>query len=268
MTPAQPGRAVVRLKSVRAGRAVAAAAVVCVMVLSGCTAGQHSSLSVPAGTSLPRPGGMPGFYLVVAGLEVVVRASADGHVTGTAAIPVPAAGAGHAWVGGEAFGSTDGRHFVIVIGQAGGLPGVADVSLFRLTVSLDGRPGRLGRVPFDSTGEPVTGAALSPDGRMLALSLLDEFVAGPLYGSVDVINLASGATRIWTGQATPEYWPASPLGPATPRSPSPGGTTPPGIRSRPSSPESATSISRRQATTWPQRRWPPSAAPCRSRSPR
>lgn len=216
MTLAQPGRAVVRRKSARAGKAVAAASVVCVTILSGCTAGQHSSVGVRAGTSLLRPGGMPGFYLVVAGLEVVVRA--DGHVTGTAAIPVPAA-AGRAWVGGEAFGSADGRQFVIVMSQAGGRPGVAEVSLFRLTVSLNGRPGRLGQLPFDGTDEPVTGAALSP-------------------------------------------------GPATARSPSPGGTAPPGIPSRPSSPESATSISRRPETTWPQRRWRPFPARCRSSSPR
>jgi hypothetical protein len=152
---------------------------------------------------------MPGFYLVVDGLEVVVRASADGHVTGTAAIPVPAAGAGSPWVLGEAFGSADGRHFVIVMSQVG-QNDVAFVSLFHLTVSPDGQPGRLGQLTFDSRGESVAGAALSPDGRMLALSLLDEFPAWRLHGSVEVINLASGATRTWTGQATPGYWPGIP----------------------------------------------------------
>lgn len=139
-----------------------------------------------------------------------MRASADGHVTGTAAIPVPPASAGRTWVLGEAFGSGDGRHFVIVMSQAGGPPGVADVTLFHLTVSPDGQPGRLGRVAFDSTDELVTGAVLSPDGRMLAVSLLDEFVAGPLYGRVEVINVVSGVTRTWTGQAAPGYWPGIP----------------------------------------------------------
>src|SRR6202042_1725946 len=88
--------------------------------------------------------------------------------------------------------------------------GVADVTLFRLTVSAAGRPGRLGQLTFDSQGMPVTGAALSPDGRMLALSLLHEFPAGPLYGSVEVLNLASGATRTWAGHSTPGYWPGVP----------------------------------------------------------
>jgi hypothetical protein len=45
---------------------------------------------------------------------------------------------------------------------------------------------------------------------MLALSLLHEFPAGPLYGSVQVINLASGATRTWTGRATPGYFTSLP----------------------------------------------------------
>ena len=193
----------------RAVKAVAAAAVICVAALSACTAGQRSPVSVPANMSLPRPGGMPRFYLVVAGLEVVVRASADGHVTGSVAIPGPAA-AGRTTVGGQAFGSADGRHFVIVVARGGDLPGVADVTLFQLTVSPDGRPGGLGQLTFDNRGMPVTGAALSPDGRMLALSLVHEFPPGSLYGSVEVLNLASGAIRTWTGQSTPGYWPGSP----------------------------------------------------------
>ena len=137
-----------------------------------------------------------------------MRASGDGHVTGSAAIPGPAAG--RALAGGQAFGSADGRHFVIVVSRGGDLPGVADVTVFQLTISPDGRPGRLGQLPFGSRGEPVTGAALSPDGTMLALSLLHEFGAGPLYGSVEVLDLARGVTRTWTGRATPGYWPGIP----------------------------------------------------------
>jgi hypothetical protein len=188
---------------------VAAAAVVCVAALSACTTSQRSPASVPAGVSLPLLGGMPRYYVVVAGLEITVRASADGHVTGSAAIPVPAGNARFA-VGGEPFASADDRHFVIVVSRGGDLPGVADATLFLLTVSPGGRPGKLSRLNFDSRGVPVIGAALSPDGRMLALSLVLEFPPGPLYGSVEVINVASGTTRTWTGRSTPGYWPGVP----------------------------------------------------------
>jgi hypothetical protein len=66
---------------------------------------------------------------------------------------------------------------LIVVSRVGGLPGVADITMFQLTVAPDGRPGRLSQLTFDSRGDPVTGAALSPDGRTLALSLLHEFPA-------------------------------------------------------------------------------------------
>ena len=199
-----------RLISMRAVIVVAAAAAVCVAALSACTAGPRSPVSVPAGTSLPRPGGMPGFYLVVAGLEVVVRASADGHVTGSVAIPVRPGNA-ISPVGGVPFAGADDRHFVIVVSRGGDLPGVADVTLFQLTVSPDGRPGRLSQLTFGSTqGVPVTGAALSPNGRILALSLVHEFPAGMLYGSVEVISVATGVARTWTGESTPGYWPGVP----------------------------------------------------------
>jgi hypothetical protein len=152
---------------------------------------------------------MPGYYVVAAGREVVVRASGDGHVTGSVAIPVPA-GTLRSPVGGAPFGSADDRHIVIVVSRGGDLPGVAGVTLFRLAVSPDGRPGELRQLGFGSRGVPVTGAALSPDGRMLALSLVHEFPPGPLYGSVEVINVAGGATRTWTGRGAPGYWPGVP----------------------------------------------------------
>ena len=194
----------------RAVKVVAAAGAVCVAALSACTVGQRSTVSVPAGTSLVRPGGMPGFYLVVAGLEVVVRASADGHVTGSVAIPVRPGNA-ISPVGGVPFAGADDRHFVIVVSRGGDLPGVADVTLFQLTVSPDGRPGRLSQLTFGSTqGVPVTGAALSPNGRILALSLVHEFPAGMLYGSVEVLSVATGVARTWTGESTPGYWPGVP----------------------------------------------------------
>jgi hypothetical protein len=158
---------------------------------------------------------MPGYYVVVAGQEVVVRASGNGHVTGSLAIPV-AAGTPRSLVSGEPFGAADDGQVIIVVSRGGDLPGVADVTLFRLSVSPDGRPAGLGQLNFDSEGDPVTGAALSPDGRMLALSLVHEFPPGTLYGSVEVLSVASGTIpriptiRTWTGQDAPGYWPGVP----------------------------------------------------------
>jgi hypothetical protein len=168
---------------------------------------------------------MPGYYVVVAGQKVVVRASGNGHVTGSLAIPA-AAGTPRSLVSGEPFGAVDDGQVIIVLSRGGDLPGVADVTLFRLTISPDGKPAGLGQLNFDSEGAAVTGAALSPDGRMLALSLVHEFPPGPLYGSVEVLSGASGAsprtpttrtwttrtwtTRTWTGQDAPGYWPGVP----------------------------------------------------------
>ena len=194
-----------RLISMRMVRAAAAMAVVAV---SAC-ASQPSVVSVPPSASPSSPGAMPAYYVVVSGLDVVVRASADGHVTGSVAIPV-AAGTPRSPAAAEVFGGLDDRHFVIVASRGGDLPGVAQDTLFLLTVSLDGRPGRLDRLAFDNQGVPVTGAALSPDGMTVVLSLTSEIPGQEQYGSVVLINVTTGATRTWTGQGAPGYWPGVP----------------------------------------------------------
>jgi len=152
---------------------------------------------------------MPAYYVIVAGLRVVVRASADGHVTGSVALPGPS-GTPRVLVSAQPFGSPDDRHFVIVVSRGGGLPGVADDTVFRLAVSPGGRPGRPDRLGYDSRGMPVTGAALSPDGRMLALSLRHGFPPGPPGGTVEILDLATGTTGTLAGQAAPGYWPGPP----------------------------------------------------------
>jgi hypothetical protein len=190
-------------------RAVKAWAAICIGALSGCAAGQPALVSSPAAASRPAPSGMPGYYVVVSGLEVVVRASADGHVTGSVTLPGPRS-VGRTVAGGEPFGSPDGRNFLIVVSRGGDLPGVSDDTLFRLAVSPGGRPGKLSQIGFDSQGVPVIGAALSPDGKMVALSLVNEFPPGSLYGRIDVINLASGTIRTWADLSAVGYWPGAP----------------------------------------------------------
>lgn len=203
-----------RLIDVRAFRAVTVAAVVCVTALSACTTttttSQRSPASVPTGAARPAGNAMPRYYVVVAGLKVVVRASGDGHVTGSAPIPVASPGNVHAYVTAEVFGGLDDQHFVIVASRYGDLPGVAAVTLFLLTVSATGRPAGLRQLNFDDSRDlPVIGAALSPDGKMVALSLAYEFLP-PVYASVEVFNVVTGATRTWTARAAPGYWAGDP----------------------------------------------------------
>jgi len=152
---------------------------------------------------------MPAYYVVVAGLDVVVRSSADGHVAGSVAIPVPA-GTPRAIVSGEVFGGLDDQHFVVVVSRGGDLPGVEEATLFLLTVSPGGRPGRLDRLSYDNRGIPVTGAALSPDGTIVVLSLANRFPPQSPGGSVVLINVLTGATRTWTGPQASGYWPGVP----------------------------------------------------------
>jgi hypothetical protein len=215
LTPAEPRRPPVRLTGMRATRAVTAAAVACVAAVSACTTtttttttSQPPPAIVPTGAALSAAGAMPSYYVVVTGLDVVVRASGDGRVTGSVRVPgVP--GNARFDVTVEAFGGADDRHFVLLVSRGGDLPGVSDVTVYLLTVSSAGRPGRLRQLNFDNKSEPVIGAALSPDGTMLALSLAWEFLP-PVYGQVVLLNVQTGTMRTWTARAAPGYWPGVP----------------------------------------------------------
>jgi hypothetical protein len=157
---------------------------------------------------------MPRYYVTVGGtltaLRAVVRESANGHVTGTVTVPINNIASD--W---SVTGAADGRTFVIAVdlGQSH-LPGTALIRFFRLVISPAGRPGRPTELPGPPEGAPLTGMALSPDGTMLALSLEHGFPAGQQapapYGSIEVINLVTGASRTWTGPSAPGYWPGAP----------------------------------------------------------
>ena len=103
---------------------------------------------------------------------------------------------------------------------------------------------------------------------MLALSLVHGFPAGPLYGSLEVISLTSGATRTWTGRSTPGYWPGIPSWAS-------GGTVVvPWWHSASQGmiPAGLTGIRQRDAVApggcWRRQRSLPSSPPCRACSPR
>lgn len=179
-----------------------------------------SLASGPAGhqlhvTPAPPTAAMPRYYATVAktsaGLEVVVRDSAHGSVIGTAPLPETQDS-----VGQSVAAAADGRTFVIAVNAIGAstLPGTAAIQYFRLTVSAASRPGTPVQLAPDlGNAEPLTGMALSPDGTLLALSLMHLGLTTNVqpYGDIEVVNLITGKTRTWAGSGQLGYWPGAPL---------------------------------------------------------
>jgi hypothetical protein len=188
----------------------AAAAVIAVItvvaLVAGLTAAQKPAPTGPAAAALPR------FYVTIRDgansneVEAVVRASASGQVTGTVQVPS---------IGQVAFitAAADDRSFIIGAYKdlnLANLGGGFDLRLFQFRISGGGKPGHLTELaPFPARGEDFQGIALSPDGKLLAVSLL----SGPLddIGTLQVINLATGTIRTWTAPVTgPQYAPGAP----------------------------------------------------------
>jgi hypothetical protein len=187
----------------------AAAAVIAVitagaLVAAGLPAAQKSAAHKPA-VSGSAPASLPRFYVTTSsgpdgrGIQAVVRASASGQITGTvpvpSAIPVEWADSGGTFVTAAA----DDRSFIIGVqgGQEPTNPGL-DLHLFRFAISAAGKPGRLTELaPAPMPNETTEGIALSPDGKLLAVSLMDNS-GGNSAPTIQVLNLATGATRTWT----------------------------------------------------------------------
>jgi hypothetical protein len=193
--------------------AAAVIAIIAAVALATGLSGSHQSA-----TSQSAPAAPPRFYVTIRdvpkgqGTEVqaVVRASATGRVTGTVMVPsfrvdnmtlVTAA--------------ADDRSFIIGAyeGQAtANLGGGFNLRLFRLGISAEGKPGHLTELAYAPVrSEATQGIALSPDGKLLAVSLTHELVPDNYTGTLQVINLATGATRTWTAPAKgPVYVPGPP----------------------------------------------------------
>jgi hypothetical protein len=192
----------------------AAAAVIAVAVAAVLVAGPK-----PVRPAAPGAAGIPRYYLTftfvpdphVHGLpvtEAVIRASATGKVTGTVKIvtrsfPAPVVVAA----------APDGRSFILATQELAreGTRGQSEgYRFFRLPISAGGKPGHLTELPAYQlpTNAGLTGIALSPDGTFLAVSL--SYGMGQLNGhaasvvaAVEVINVVTGTTRIWT--AVPQH---------------------------------------------------------------
>jgi len=187
----------------------AAAAVVAIATVAGLLAGTPAR---PQPYVAPAPAAMPSYYVTAVrtatGLEAVVRDSASGFVTGT--IPLP--GTGDAW-GVSVTASAAERTFVIAaVLDTSTLPGTDWTLFFRLSVSRAGRPGDAAKLNVSTDAMPLVGMALSPDGTRLALSFEHEgiIVGTQTYGVVQVIDLATGQTRTWTGRSSQGYWAGTP----------------------------------------------------------
>ena len=198
----------------------AAAAVIAVItagaLVAGLTAAHKPAARKPA-VSGSTAAGLPRFYVTTSsspggrGIQAVVRASASGQVTGTvrvpSALPVEWADSGGTFVTAAA----DDRSFIIGVqgGQAPTKLGL-DLRLFRFAISAAGKPGHLTELAAAPVrNETTEGIALSPDGKLLAVSLMRDSPpdAG---GAIQVLDLATGATRTWTAPAHSVYIPGPP----------------------------------------------------------
>jgi len=191
----------------------AAAAVIAVItagaLVAGLTAAHKPAAHQPAAhqpaVSGSAPASLPRFYVTTSpapygpGIQAVVRASASGQVTGTvpvpSALPVEWADSGGTFVTAAA----DDRSFIIGVQGGGGPTQVGlDLRLFRFAISAAGKPGHLTELAAAPVrNETTEGIALSPDGKLLAVSLMSNS-GGNSDPTIQVLNLATGATRTWT----------------------------------------------------------------------
>ena len=193
-----------------------AAAAVIAVITAGALAAGLTTAHKPA-VSGSAPASLPRFYVTTSsgpggrGIQAVVRASASGQVTGTvpvpSALPVEWADSGGTFVTAAA----DDRSFIIGVqgGQAPTKTGL-DLRLFRFAISAAGKPGHLTELAAaPMRNETTEGIALSPDGKLLAVSLMRDSPADAV-GAIQVLDLATGATRTWTAPAHSVYIPGPP----------------------------------------------------------
>jgi hypothetical protein len=197
----------------------AAAAVIAVItagaLVAGLTTAPKPAAPKPA-VSGSVPASLPRFYVTTSstadgrGIQAVVRASASGQVTGT--VPVPSA-IPVEWADSGTFvtAAADDRSFIIGVqgGQAPTKLGL-DLRLFRFAISAAGQPGHLTELaPAPMRNETTEGIALSPDGKLLAVSLQNDS-SPDAVGAIQVLDLATGAIRTWTAPANSVYIPGPP----------------------------------------------------------
>jgi hypothetical protein len=183
--------------------AVAVIAIIAAVALVAGLPGSHSPAS-----SRTAPATLPRFYVTILSIpdgqgtkvEAVVRASASGQVTGTVTMP-----SFHVDPLTFVTAAADDRSFILSTYRdqsPDNVGGGFDVRLFRFGISADGKPGHLTELAAAPLRTETTqGIALSPNGKLLAVSLTHEPLGANYVGTLEVINLATGATRIWSAAA-------------------------------------------------------------------
>jgi hypothetical protein len=208
-TPAPRPRWRHRLLPIAAAAAVAVVAVGAVLV-----AGPKSA---PAPASASGTAAVPQYYLTFTTVpdrafqdlpetEAVVRDTATGKITGTVKIFTDAFPASVA-----ATAAPDGRSFILGTREYGDK---SEYRFFRLPISAGGTPGHLTELPAYPVpvNAYIAGIALSPDGARLAVSYSYGTGKGKdggstaMFGAVEVINLDTGAVRIWTADMQQGHW--------------------------------------------------------------
>ena len=158
-------------------------------------------------SSIAAPAGMPPYYVTLTGavarqhpvLTAAVRDSATGALLTTVDVPVQT-GATQALPGPSGItAAADGQTFVIT----------DDLGLFLLRVAAGGRSARLARLPIHVSYIHADAAALSPDGKQLAIDV-EVCPEGGCREGIEVVSLANGASRLWTGPSVA----GAPLSPA------------------------------------------------------
>jgi hypothetical protein len=169
--------------------AAVAVAVVAVLVAAGL-AGRRAA---PA-TAGPAAG-MPRFYVTIAKNRPVaeIRASSTGQVLGRVALPAGSSGNADSAIAAAA----DDRTYVLALTG----------HFYRLRIAADGGTGQLSALNVPPlTARQYTGdIALSPDGRMLAVSIRHP---GRPW-AVEIVSLGTGAVRTWSssgGEAGSLSW--------------------------------------------------------------
>jgi hypothetical protein len=150
---------------------------------------QADQVITPASSAVTADAGLPRYYVIASQLEtpaLAIHSSATGKVTG-----VVSAQAGCMPSTYQVAAAGDDRDFVFscltTVGRTN--------KFYRLRLSSRGVPTAVTSLPVPLAPSTfVTGLALTPDGRQLAIGI--QHGAGAV---IEVVTLATGAHRVWTG---------------------------------------------------------------------